>query len=257
MEKAVRNSVNGWDGLNRDQLAGLLPLVAQLKYLDADYDNTIVLLAAIRQLIVNNDIIDEAELVSWIGENLWLFNETIEYRPFDYISVNGKRLYLPKENYADTSALELALCNLYYTRYATASDVSEQDNLYRLIATICRPLAKGDKTAVTRGALDMDAAEAMVEGIKTLQVGIVLTVLAYWEWMNKQLLEQYEVLFPKGDDGKPALFEAGEGWLVLLEDVAQDGVYGDLDKVNVQNCHNILLYLKHKRQLEEARAKVK
>lgn len=190
----------------------------------------------------------------------WSFSAKIETKPFDFFEHNKVKYYLPADNYADTSSFEWAICNIFYVNFS-------QNNLntslfYSLIATICRPeradlksfmrdpkLWNGDKRE-TYNSVNSNQRAKILESVP---MGILLPVFQYWESINNRFVEKNKELFESSDDAP--MFPNGEGCLSLLEDVAEEGILGDLDKVHQANIHGLFVYLRHKRKKVEVMEK--
>lgn len=215
----------------------------------------------------------------------WAFSARVEKKPFGWFSpptpsggvlrepqgiakepqrIAALRMYLPAEDYADTSAIEWALLNIYYLAYTKPpTPLTRGLNsqfFFKIVALLCRPQRvdleefrknpktwNGDVREPFNGAL----ADEREDIFKNVPFGILLAVFQYWEKMNNDFVARNEELF-NGADGKP-LFQNGEGCLSMLEDVAEEGTMGDLDKVHEYNVVNLFIYLRHKQKKVERR----
>lgn len=195
----------------------------------------------------------------------WAFKEKVETKPFDFFEVEGVKYYLPEDNYANTSSIEMALMNIYYLSF-TRKHEPVTDNLYLLVATICRPERTdlklfrkiierwtGDRREVFNSVLAEERAKVFKE---KAPLGVMIAVLQYWEAMNNRFVKRFDDVF-NGGDGK-ALFHNGEGWLAMLEDIAEIGVMGNIEKVYEANAYSLMMYVLHKQKkierLEEMKA---
>ena len=195
----------------------------------------------------------------------WAFQGRIENKPFEFFEINGIRFYLPDLNYSNTSAIEMALLNIYYLSFVRKTN-PVTDNLYLIVATICRPermdlkiferLADkwtGDKREVFNYVFSEERAKLFKEKVP---FGILIAILQYWEAMNNRFIKRFDEVF-NGGEGKQ-IFQNGEGWLAMLADVAEVGVMGNLEKVYETNAFSLMMYLLQKQKkierLEEIRA---
>ncbi|AWL07985.1 hypothetical protein HME7025_00100 [Aquirufa nivalisilvae] len=190
----------------------------------------------------------------------WSFSARIETKPFEFFVYNKVKYYLPADNYADTSSFEWAICNIFYVNFS-------QNNLntslfYSLIATICRPERKDIKSFMQDPKLWNGDRREIYNSINSNQrakyfeaipMGTLLAVFQYWEAVNNRFVERNSELFESSDDAP--MFPNGEGCLSLLEDVAEEGILGDLDKVHQANIHGLFVYLRHKRKKVEVMEK--
>ena len=196
----------------------------------------------------------------------WAFTARIDRLPFKSFDFEGSTYYLPAERLANTSAIELAMSNIYYLQFADPKAPNQHAAL-SLVATLCRPersdlrafrLSK-DWNGDIREEYNSIVADERAERFKALPFGIVIAVLQYFESLNTQFLRQYgEVFGSDEDDDDEPLYKHGEGWIACLEDVAESGVHGPFKEVCSENVHTIFLYLKHrtaknKRMEEEQR----
>lgn len=196
----------------------------------------------------------------------WAFTARVEKKPFEsfvvptpnpFVKGAKMEMYLPAEDYADTSAIEWALLNIYYLAYTKGK---QQGFFFKIVALLCRPqredLAEFRKNPKTwngdvREPFNGSMADEREELLRNVPFGILLAVFQYWEKMNNDFVTRNEELF-NGADGKP-LFQNGEGCLSMLEDVAEEGTMGDLDKVHESNVVNLFIYLRHKQKKVERR----
>jgi hypothetical protein len=203
----------------------------------------------------------------------WAFTARVEKKPFEWFGFGRDaahsaqppvKYYLPAEDYADTCAIEWALLNIYYLAYTkpniAANRRQTSEFFFKIVALLCRPQRadlvefrknpkawNGDVREPFNGAL----ADEREEIFRNVPFGILLAVFQYWEKMNNDFVTRNEELF-NGADGKP-LFQNGEGCLSMLEDVAEEGTMGDLDKVHDSNVVNLFIYLRHKQKKVERR----
>jgi hypothetical protein len=195
----------------------------------------------------------------------WAFQGRVENKPFEFFDVNGVRFYLPDLNYSNTSAIEMALLNIYYLSFVRKTN-PVKDNLYLIVATICRPERRdlktferladkwtGDKREVYNSVFSEERAKLFKE---KAPFGILIAILQYWEAMNNRFIKRFDDVF-NGGEGKQ-IFQNGEGWLAMLADVAEVGVMGNLEKVYEANAFSLMMWVLQKQKkverLEEIRA---
>lgn len=188
----------------------------------------------------------------------WAFKNKIEAKPFPFFEIDGVKFYLPEDNYANTSSVEMALLNIYYLSFSK-KDNPVTDNLYLIAATICRPERKdlklfrkiierwtGDRREVFNSVLAEERSKLFKE---KAPFGVMIAVLQYWESMNNRFVKRFDDVF-NGSDSKP-LFRNGEGWLAMLEDVAELGVMGPLEKVYETNAYSLMFFVLNKQKKME------
>ena len=177
----------------------------------------------------------------------------LDYRPFSYFVANGVRFYLPDTGYANTSAGEVAMFNIYNLEFLKTEDEQKKEALfYLIIAQLCRPERKDLKAfkadvtgwnGDTREPYNSARADEYAEQIKKgANLPGLMAVYAWLMKMNNDFLKRNEGLFVAGD-GVP-VFSGGEGWIALLEDVAGMGKFGDFDKVFDMNGPSLFLHVR-------------
>lgn len=246
--------VGSYNELTEEQLRRVMPLVLQLKNLpdSAGFDSAQP--AESLQFLILDELLEICGGGCY-ADLAWLWNSKLVRKPFERVKVAGEWCYLPAPNYADTTGVELALCNMYYLRFATSGG-KDNKALGNLLAVICRPLALASLSSrllfgklrsdakAKREEFDSARCENRAAGFLDLPLWQAYSILQFWEGMNEQFLEIYATVF-EGDDGEKPLFENGEGWIAVLEDIARDGVHGDFERVCGTNVHTLWLYLKH------------
>ena len=266
--------------LSKAEIGAVLPLLMQLKYYGHDYDKVIQIFKAVLRALKVSFSDNNIVILNFLEKMLWLINAKVRSKPFLFVTVNRKKYYLPAENFADTSGLELAMANIYYLKLATireperptpstdngAVSVSQTKYLNLLLATICRTSTSSTSRAsvtdlftkngkkVIRDDFDSEICEEAAEGFDEMDLGEAYAVLQYWESMNADFMQAYKQVFSNDDDDSPGLFEGGEGWIAVLEDIAKDGVHGDFERVCGTNAHTLWMYLKHQRVMAVASA---
>lgn len=231
--------------LTSKQIKDVLPLVLQLRGLGNNADFALICLEKICQLF--GITIAQAESLSW------LWKTKIQHQPFRFVRVGWRFYFLPKENYVDTSGIEVAMANIYYLRFSKKGSTNF-DALSDLLAVICRPLRwdflfrklRTDYDGNDRVPYNSIRSELSAKHLKALPIGEAFAILQYWESMNEQFLKSYSEVFD-ADEGTKQLFANGEGWIATLEDVAKDGVHGSFDAVCNLNIHTTFMYLKHRK----------
>lgn len=190
----------------------------------------------------------------------WAFTSKLKHRPFESFKCNDVEYFLPAENFADTTAVELAMASIYYLQFSSPNRPNTRAGL-QLMATLCRPKrrdyeafrASTDWNGDVREEYNQALAEERVDLFGTLPLGYLIALLQYFEHMHTKFLERYgEVFGSKDDDSdKEPLYKNGEGWIAILEEVAEIGSHGTFKQVCAENCHTIFLFLKHRTARQE------
>ncbi|MFN3380689.1 MAG: hypothetical protein ACK41O_14635 [Runella zeae] len=182
----------------------------------------------------------------------WALTERITHKPFDSFDFEGVTYFLPEEKYANTSAIELAMANIYYLSFTNTTQPN-QFAVLDVVATLCRPQRNDLKTFRQSKAWNGDLreeynslfAEQRAKDFKRLDIGYVIAILQYFESMNNDFMSRNKVVL-QGDDSAPPIYSGGEGWIAMLEDVAETGVHGTFNQVCSENANTIFLYIRHK-----------
>lgn len=178
----------------------------------------------------------------------WVFDKPFAGRPFDYFEFGGIRYYLPQDNYANTTALELSLGNMLFTEFAhpTEPDLTAID---RLIASFCRPersdlegfrLSK-EWNGDIREPYNQARMEANATAFAELDIATKVAFLTYFEQMNTAFLEEYSTLFGKAE-GTPR-YQDGTGWLMILKTIAKGNIWGGFDNVCQQPARTVWAFM--------------
>lgn len=209
--------------------------------------------------------LSQQQQISLFNTVRWAFKNKVEKKPFSFFEFDGIKYYLPEDNYANSSSIEMALLNIYYLSFVRKNN-PVTDNLYLIAATICRPERKdlklfrkiverwtGDKREVYNSVLSEERAKLFKE---KAPFGVMIAVLQYWEAMNNRFVKRFDDVFNGGDSKQ--IFKNGEGWLAMLADVAEVGVMGNIEKVYETNAYSFMMYVLQKQKkierLEEIRA---
>ncbi|QHV97945.1 hypothetical protein [Spirosoma endbachense] len=188
----------------------------------------------------------------------WVWSTKITEKPFESFAIedaNGRLVtyLLPEDNYANTSAIEIAMANIHYLAF-TRPGKPNPLGVLALIATLCRParadLKKFRKSVDwnndAREEYNTVLAEERAVQFANLPFGVVMAITQYFEAMNGRFLKAYKDVYdpdPLAED-EPAMYHNGEGLVTTLMDIAKVGVFGDFEKVCKQNAHTVWLYLR-------------
>lgn len=168
---------------------------------------------------------------------------------------------LPQPQFMDGTCLEFALADEFYTEYLNG----DTNSLLRLAATLChRATKRGNRKPLT----DRTEALQLADSFQDLNPAIVTAVLLYFSGVKQRIYEIYgNYLFASNDesdesdpsDNQGTMF----GWWGAFMDVAESGVFGNLDQVYQTSFHSVCMYMVKKkkeandievrRQIEETR----
>lgn len=183
------------------------------------------------------------DLGSLINQIQWMNLKPSAVPAIRFFDHNGKRYWLPKEKFADGLAIEYPIADEYFTQLLAGDD----DALIKLAATLARPQSDGKRISIT-GREEVEKTAKELEG---LSPEAQWAVYMYFGGVKQYIHNLYKgYLFKANDneegqqDGSTAMF----GWWGIYMDVAESGVFGNLEKVYQSNFHNICTYLVKKKQ---------
>jgi hypothetical protein len=195
----------------------------------------------------------------------WCWKSSISEMPFKYFTIKGVKYFLPAEGFADSSAGEVATFNIYNLEFLKSEDASKKELLFfAVISQLCRPMRadlknfKKDVNAWNgdgREPFNTSRAEEMAElFFKHGDLNELVVVYDYLMAMNNEFMTRNAELF-SGDGGAP-VFNGGEGWIALIEDVAGMGRFGDFDKVFDMNGPSLFLHVRMAQKRAKAAERV-
>jgi hypothetical protein len=175
---------------------------------------------------------------------------------------NNITYYLPGEGLDNAAAIEFPLSDGFFEEYYNDNNEAA---LLLLIATLCREANPDEKEIISRGdkrimLTSRYEVEARAEKLKGLPLEIQGIVLSYFIGCKSFVFDAYgEFLFKKEEEGMKtqAPRSAFLGWWGIYQDIAESGVFGNLEQVHQTNFHTIALYLvKKKLEADENKAKM-
>lgn len=253
---------SSWKECSTPQLIEGLELQLLIQSYAAEPDAVLELLGDMVCLLTRMDrnkyeALPNDEKFELIDRIRWATVDKVTALPFASFRHRGRRYFLPKLHYADTSSIELAMANMHYLAFVKATKAASP-RLFDLLATVCRPRKWNwwfrkylpGYDGEDRQTFNSLRAERRAVKFQKLRFGVCIAILQYWEAQNNEFYEIHKALYD-GAGGR-SLFQNGEGWLATLEDVASAGVHGNFDKVCDTNAHTIWMYLKHRKiQMDE------
>jgi hypothetical protein len=190
-------------------------------------------------------------------------------------------LWVREELFANTKSIELSMANVYYLRFADVVKVlgnskSKKDSPRPLNYTRTeKESARYDKAfgellghlvirkrwnwrKLKLERVKYHSREVLALGrqlLGSIDDSTKLWLVNYFEEQLKLFVETFPAVFGHQDNGTEGvsvgmdapMFQNGHGWIVVLEDVALQGAYGDFDKVCDNECVTIWLFLEHQK----------
>ncbi|MCP1384433.1 hypothetical protein [Runella salmonicolor] len=178
----------------------------------------------------------------------WVFEDELKGQPFDYFDFEGVRYLLPEDEFANTSALEVAVGNMLFTEFAhpTEPDLSALD---LLVATFCRPqrddlytfFQSADWNGDNREPYNQARANERAKTFAALDIGIKVSFLTYFEKMNRAFLDEFSELFGKSES-EPR-YQDGMGWMMMLKNTAKQGIFGNFEQTCNQPARTVWAFM--------------
>jgi hypothetical protein len=229
------------------------------RFTELEYKQSLVVLLVYGMTNKKFDSFSPEEKIRHINYIRWAITDTISVRPFENILINGRRFAFPKDDFEDTIAIEYSIANMFYLAFSKPESQST-DTLYDLLSVFVRPVDSSYSRTKKAIRIKYDTDTALGDAIflkNNMPFGLVIAFLQWFEKTNNAFIAKNEILFEKS--GGRQMFANGEGWIAMLEDVAETGVYGDFDAVCNQNLHTVFMYLRHckikiDRQIEDQKS---
>ncbi len=197
--------------------------------------------------------------VQVVDKIAWMTAEPTTESLFSSFEYKGVRYHLPKAKFKNGTCLEYPIADDYYTAFTNG----DNDALLLLTATLCRK-AKDKVNDVERTGdirvemLSRSEAEANAVRLAGLPIEIQIGVMLYFGGVKQYIYDTYSGwIFQKPDpDADPAESEGDGvmfGWWGTYMDVAESGIFGNLQQVYQSNFHTLLMYLtKKKKEADDA-----
>lgn len=182
--------------------------------------------------------LDDGVILSMFPLIDWCFTEKLTTPVLSDFRHQFGRYYLPKKKLENISCLEWWKADSFFTNYQSKKDVKDID---LLIATLCRQKNANQQEAIGRD----DVREVLVsqmqieqnaDRLRKLDPKIKIYVLYFFSGCKEWVHSTYKrYLFPDDDipgetpqpqdDGNPF------GWYGIFQQVAESGVFGDLQNI--------------------------
>lgn len=248
---------------NEQQVALVMAYQLGLEMYKSDRERVLAKIALFRQLTGVGDKVvkklNKPQLETVLNMTRWADEAKLEKRPFESFTLDRVRYILPAENFADTTAIELADANMAMLAMVREEN-PDQDAIYRLLAVLCREERadietfrkskdwNGDTRQEYNSVLVTQRAELFK---KQISPGVARAVLVFFEKMNREFWEANDILLGETED--EPLFQNGEGQIKTLMDIAEMQALGDFDKVCGTNVHTVYFNLRAKQMEAQQR----
>lgn len=161
-----------------------------------------------------------------------------------------KRYEFLHTKFSNGKALQYPMADEFYQQFLSSED---REPLYLLLATLCREPGLYDQP------LTRTEVEARAKRLAKLSMEIPTLAIMYWSGVKHYIDKVYGPwLWPRPEldedeeeanepQEEPSLF----GWWGIYMDIAEAGVFGNLDQVHQTNFHSICMYLVKKKKAEQ------
>lgn len=248
---------DSWNELTENQL---LHLVMYL-YADAKNPNVrmsvfkilLPLKPALLRAIHPEDIFRLQEACRWIWE------KPLEQKILQEFKFEGKTYLLPEANFENVCLIEYAMADFYTKAFSRPNP--DFSSLELLVATLCRPEAPGlnmddpEWNGDQREKYNSKIAERRAQAFSRLPMQIKIIVLYYFLSAQKSLQEQYHEIYEHPEEKTKRATGPNFGWIEAIDNLAEEGTFGDWEKTAYANLHTICFHLRKKyyRRKDQAR----
>ncbi|TPE43988.1 hypothetical protein [Pontibacter mangrovi] len=237
-----------WPELDVKQLLGTVPFLYADK---TDFGVRLNLLEVLvpmlkRKHVMQLSVDDRYDLLlltSWVWEKPLSTSKISQFKFKDQVYL------LPKQNLDDMMAAEFAFADLFLKQFV---DSSEPKMLDLLVATLCRPakpaaaMQTPDWDGVEREKYNGAIAERRALEFAGLDIATKVVVLHHFIEQKRFVFDTYDIFSKGGEGGSGGGFDIG--WVALIFELAEMGIFGDFDKVSFTNMNTLCLYLHNKKQ---------
>jgi hypothetical protein len=191
----------------------------------------------------------------------WMNADATSEPLFTSFEYQGVRYHLPAAKFKNGTCLEYPIADDYYNSFVNG----DNDALLLLTATLCRK-AKDKVNDIARSGdiriemLSRSEAEANAVRLAGLPIEIQVGVMLYFAGVKQYIFDTYAGWIfkkPDPDEEESETTEQGDGvmfgWWGVYFDIAESGVFGNLQQVYQSNFHTICMYMtKKKKEADDA-----
>jgi hypothetical protein len=188
----------------------------------------------------------------------WVFDTELDLtkNPVPQIKIKNRVFYGPGAGMKQLGFLEYFKCEQVLRAWHKNKNrkhlVVLMAQLYRLPKASFDPLDpkfKGD----IRLPYDQTVAKELEKVFAAVDDVTLALVLNYFEFNLKRIIDAYQDLFPKPEENKPTFSDRANAEAVadLLLEVAERGVFGNIDQVGLEPITNIFQFLKKEKRKEK------
>lgn len=197
--------------------------------------------------------------VQVVDKIAWMTAEATPEPLFTSFEYKGVRYHLPKAKFQNGTCLEYPIADDYYNAFVAG----DNEALLLLTATLCRK-AKDKVNDVERTGdirvemLSRSEAEANAIRMTGLPMEVQIGVMLYFAGVKQYIHDTYAGwIFQKPDPDNADAESEGDGvmfgWWGVYMDIAESGVFGNLQQVYQSNFHTLCMYLtKKKKEADDA-----
>jgi len=253
VQKKKYEMASSWEELRIDQKLALTPLVF------CTQKSPKVQLVCLRIIVPPNALSDRqfkkitsAQFYDLFQTIEWLWNTEplVSLSEFEH---QGVTYLVPKPDFSTVVLAEFAMLDI--RRFVRPKP--DEKSLDLLVATLCRPAGdpaswkdpkwNGDRRQLFNTNLTEQAANGP---LKSLPIAYKVMVLQLVSQAMRSLQRLYRVIFEKFDPDEKSPAPGGEqipGYISLMFELAESGVFGDFERTSYIPIHTIMVYLKKKK----------
>lgn len=158
-----------------------------------------------------------------------------------------KNLFGPADNFENITGLEYTVADIHFTNWCESKSTEQLD---LLIATLYRPRKGISITSNTNGdrrvKFNVSTYTNSLSQIKKWSFVEKQLVALYYSGNREQLSRMYKAVFFSKGSKKKKVTSPNDNFQTIMMSIAEQGVFGDLDKVESEYIHNIYKYLEMK-----------
>lgn len=189
-------------------------------------------------------------LFAWVQEDITLTKNLIRWiKP----GLFGTKLYGPDDGLSTMTAEEWMWVDLFYMAWRENNDF---EDLHKMVACMYRPKIASKKqyevdfTGDIREPFNIHLIDGRVEKIKNLNEVELLAIMHWYESSRHVIVKDFDRVFTESNETDAEDY----GWPAVFMAIAQDGPFGNLEKVNGENVSTVLLHMQVRaKEAEEAK----
>jgi hypothetical protein len=246
-----------WEELTGKQLLSIAPIVFCMPQTPVNQWKVLRALlpvsTALLRRLTDGQIYDLLQTVDWI------WRQPMDHCPVKSFTCAGIVYHLPDNEFNHVIGIEYALADMYLKKFM--ENPADSSALDGMISILCRPernkhVIDPDWNGDIRERFNSGNCAGRIGDLKFLPVATKVIILQFFVSRQRFIVARYAPLFkdpdPGGETTDGSQPKAGgplskprfnAGWLGMLFDLSEAGVFGDFDRTSHTGFHTIMLYL--------------